>query len=293
MLRRDDPVHLVESADFLPFHVLTKHADVLEVELHNKEWENAPRPGRDDQRRRGASPGARRDAAHADPHGRPRPPRLPGDDRRVVPAQEPGQARRPAGRAGQAVRRHDGGQGRRVRLRPGHRDAVPAAGDPGHPRAARERLPAHAAADPGAVRVVRRGAVAWPVDGRPDGGHQRLLRLLHPADRGPPGPPDRRPRVGHRQRHDRRRAGRDHGDDLVLRDHRDRRPRHDGVVDGRWAARPDRAPRSAAAAARRPVADPDRGRRDHPLGHAGQALHAQLHDALRAARRTASSPATW
>ena len=44
VLRREDPVHLVESADFLPFHVLTKHADVLEVELHNKEWENAPRP---------------------------------------------------------------------------------------------------------------------------------------------------------------------------------------------------------------------------------------------------------
>ena len=82
----------------------------------------------------------------------------------------------------------------------------------------------------------------------------------------------------------RRRADRRDGDDLVLRDHRHRRPRHHGVVDGRRAARADRAPRAAAAAARRPVADPDRGRRDHPLGHAGQALHAQLHDAVRAAR---------
>ncbi|MFT3853972.1 MAG: cytochrome P450 [Ilumatobacteraceae bacterium] len=44
VLRREDPVHLVEHPDFPPFHVLTKHADVLEVELHNKEWENAPRP---------------------------------------------------------------------------------------------------------------------------------------------------------------------------------------------------------------------------------------------------------
>jgi cytochrome P450 len=44
LLRREDPVHLVESDDFVPFHVLTKHADVLEVELHNREWENAPRP---------------------------------------------------------------------------------------------------------------------------------------------------------------------------------------------------------------------------------------------------------
>jgi cytochrome P450 len=44
VLRHADPIHLVESDDFLPFHVLTKHADVLEVELHNREWENAPRP---------------------------------------------------------------------------------------------------------------------------------------------------------------------------------------------------------------------------------------------------------
>ena len=44
VLRREDPIHLVEHEDFLPFHVLTKHADVLEIELHNKEWENAPRP---------------------------------------------------------------------------------------------------------------------------------------------------------------------------------------------------------------------------------------------------------
>jgi hypothetical protein len=44
VLRQEDPIHLVESEEFLPFHVLTKHADVLEIELHNKEWENAPRP---------------------------------------------------------------------------------------------------------------------------------------------------------------------------------------------------------------------------------------------------------
>lgn len=44
VLRAEDPVHLVEHEDFLPFHVITKHADVLEIELHNKEWENAPRP---------------------------------------------------------------------------------------------------------------------------------------------------------------------------------------------------------------------------------------------------------
>jgi cytochrome P450 len=44
VLRRDDPIHLVEHPDFAPFHVITKHADVLEIELHNQQWENAPRP---------------------------------------------------------------------------------------------------------------------------------------------------------------------------------------------------------------------------------------------------------
>ncbi|MFV0306428.1 MAG: cytochrome P450 [Desertimonas sp.] len=43
-LRREDPVHLIEADGFAPFHVVTKHADVLDIELHNKEWENAPRP---------------------------------------------------------------------------------------------------------------------------------------------------------------------------------------------------------------------------------------------------------
>jgi cytochrome P450 len=44
LLRREDPIHLVEHPDFAPFHVITKHADVLEIELHHREWENAPRP---------------------------------------------------------------------------------------------------------------------------------------------------------------------------------------------------------------------------------------------------------
>ncbi|MEA3078079.1 MAG: hypothetical protein QOF60_2987 [Actinomycetota bacterium] len=44
LLRRDDPVHLVEHPDYPPFHVLTKHADVHEVELHPAAWTNAPLP---------------------------------------------------------------------------------------------------------------------------------------------------------------------------------------------------------------------------------------------------------
>ncbi len=44
VLRREDPIHLVEHPDYPPFHVITKHADVLEIELHHNQWHNAPRP---------------------------------------------------------------------------------------------------------------------------------------------------------------------------------------------------------------------------------------------------------
>jgi cytochrome P450 len=43
-LRREDPIHFVEHSEYLPFHAITRHADVLEIELHNNEWQNAPRP---------------------------------------------------------------------------------------------------------------------------------------------------------------------------------------------------------------------------------------------------------
>jgi len=42
-LRMEDPVHWVEHEDVNPFYLLTKHADVLEVELHQNEFLNAPR----------------------------------------------------------------------------------------------------------------------------------------------------------------------------------------------------------------------------------------------------------
>lgn len=42
-LRHEDPVHWVEHPDFNPFYVLTKHADILDVELHPTEFLNAPR----------------------------------------------------------------------------------------------------------------------------------------------------------------------------------------------------------------------------------------------------------
>ena len=44
LLRNEDPIHLVEHPDYPPFHVLTKHADVLDVELHPAAWTNGPLP---------------------------------------------------------------------------------------------------------------------------------------------------------------------------------------------------------------------------------------------------------
>jgi cytochrome P450 len=43
VLRRHDPIHWVEHPDFNPFHIVTKHADVLEIELHPAEFLNEPR----------------------------------------------------------------------------------------------------------------------------------------------------------------------------------------------------------------------------------------------------------
>jgi cytochrome P450 len=46
LLRSQEPIHWVEdpSGEYNPFYVLTKHADVLEVELHNEIFLNEPRP---------------------------------------------------------------------------------------------------------------------------------------------------------------------------------------------------------------------------------------------------------
>ena len=42
LLRREDPIHLVEHPDYPPFHVVTRHADVYEIELHSKAFANEP-----------------------------------------------------------------------------------------------------------------------------------------------------------------------------------------------------------------------------------------------------------
>jgi len=43
LLRREDPVHRIEHPNFNPFYVLTKHADVHEVEVRHATMLNAPR----------------------------------------------------------------------------------------------------------------------------------------------------------------------------------------------------------------------------------------------------------
>ena len=44
LLRKEDPVHLVEHGNFNPFYAVTRHADVLSVELRNSIFLNEPRP---------------------------------------------------------------------------------------------------------------------------------------------------------------------------------------------------------------------------------------------------------
>ena len=44
LLRKEDPVHLVEHGNFNPFYAITRHADVLSVELRNSIFINEPRP---------------------------------------------------------------------------------------------------------------------------------------------------------------------------------------------------------------------------------------------------------
>jgi cytochrome P450 len=44
LLRRESPVHRVETSGFNPFFAVTKHADVMEIERQHDKWLNAPRP---------------------------------------------------------------------------------------------------------------------------------------------------------------------------------------------------------------------------------------------------------
>ncbi len=264
--------------------MITKHADVLEIELHNKEWENAPRPVITNRAGDAPPRGARRAAAHAHPHGRPGPPRLP-------------RRSRPSGSC--------------PRTWPSSTPGWPSW--PGSPSTRWPRMG-------GECDFARDIAMPYPLQvilailGLPESDYPRMLQLTQElfgvVRRGA------RPRLAS-SRTSWRSSTTSSSTSSQLTEDRRAEPTDDlasaianATIDGEplgvmetisyyviiataghdttassmagglhaLAEHPD----AAAAAARRPVADPDRGRRDHPLGHAGQALHAQLHDALRA-----------
>lgn len=44
LLRRESPVHLVDTPGYAPFYAITKHEDVMEIERQTDKWLSAPRP---------------------------------------------------------------------------------------------------------------------------------------------------------------------------------------------------------------------------------------------------------
>ena len=226
LLRREAPVHRVETPGFYPFYVVTRHADVMEVETHHNEFHNAPRPILQFKEFDDMVAAAGRPAADPHPHGRARPPDPPGRDGRLVPAQEPVPLRGAHAGAVPALRRPHGLVGRGVRLRRRRGLAVSAPRDPGHHGPARERLPPDAPADPGDLRAQRPGRGPQHRHHGHARDARRLLPLLLQPHQRAAGPPHRRPRLGHRQRPDQRRPHRRHGDDLLLHHRGHRRPRH-------------------------------------------------------------------
>ena len=225
-LRAHAPVSWVEVEGYKPFWAITKHADVMDIERQNDLFTNDPRPllmiaeGEDVLR---AQHGGRHRLAHADPHGRPAPPRHAQDRRRLVPAVGDAGLEGPRRRAGQDLRRQDGREGPGVRLRPGDRRQLPAVCDPVAAGPAGVGLPADAQAHPGDVRRQRHRVPARRHHRRHARGAAGLLQLLRRADRVASRTPDRRPGLGDRQRQDQWRAAVGHGHRVLLRDRGQRR----------------------------------------------------------------------
>ena len=92
--------------------------------------------------------------------------------------------------------------------------------------------------------------------------------------------PDVRPRVGDRQRRDRRLPAARHGHARALHHHRHGRSRHDVERGLGWPARAPRARRPARVAAQRARADRPPARRADPLRLPRQALHAHVPGAV-------------
>ena len=181
-------------------------------------------------------------------------------------------------RARQRVRRPDGGDGRRVRLRERHRAALPAPGDPGDPRPARERLRPHAAGSRRSCSAPRTPTSV--VSGEDEAIFAVILDFVsyftELAGR-PPRPPDGRSGVGDRQRRDRRRAAGRHSTrsaTIVIV----ATAGHDTTSSTIAAAcsRCSSTPISSQLLQARPELIDNARRRDHPLRDTGQALPAAL-----------------
>ena len=154
-LRRESPVTRVDVEGFDPFWAVTKHADVMEIARQPDRWINAPRPALGPKPRDGAGDDAGAGARADGPAGSPR---VPAHQLRLVQAEEHRPAQRARGRAGEALRRSDGGARRCVRFRHRRRRPLPAVRDPLAPRPSRGGFPAHAQAHAGALRDGRPGA---------------------------------------------------------------------------------------------------------------------------------------
>ncbi|MEZ5247799.1 MAG: hypothetical protein R2713_00845 [Ilumatobacteraceae bacterium] len=283
VLRADDPIHLIEHPDFVPFHVITKHADVLEIELHNKEWENAPRPviaNLEADRRREEQGDLLRTLIHMDDPDHRAYRGLAADW--FLPKNLAKLEGRLAELASMSAQRmvELGGTcdfARDIAMQYPLQVILSILGLP-------ESDFPHVEAHPGAVRQRRSRAVARRVDGGPDRRRTGLLRLLHRAHRSPQGRAHRRPRL------------------------RDANATLDGAPIGimeqisyyvivATAGHDTTAsamaggmqaliehPEQLARLQADPSLIPERGRRDHPLGHPGEALHAQRHHRVHPAR---------
>ena len=233
-----------QGRPYRPFWAITKHADIMDIERHNDLFISDPRPllapaEADDamKAQQEAGIGLRTLIHMDDPHHR---------DVRKIGADwfRPKAMRDLKVRVDELAKRYvdkmrEIGPGMRLRHR--HRGQLPALRDPVAARPAGVRLPADAQAHPGDVRRRRRGAPARRQHRGHAGGAAGLLHLLRQPDRLAPRAPDRRPGLGDRQRPHRRRTAVGHGHRVLLRDRRQRRPRHHQGRHLGWPARAHRA----------------------------------------------------
>ncbi len=146
-IRAESPILRVSIPEFPEFWAITKHADVMEIERQPRDLHQRADPGADAVSKRDRHDG-RHPGEDADPDGRRRAQGAPQHRQRLVQARQRQDDAGPHRRAGAPGGRPDGGARRRVRLRERRRPALPAAGDPVDPRAARPTTTAACCSSP-------------------------------------------------------------------------------------------------------------------------------------------------